>query len=125
MVFERRFDELDATQTAALLSCFVCDEKSSEPQLSEPLLSARTWMKDQAQQIAKASEESFLELDSEKYVEQFKSSLMTVVMAWCGGSSFEAVCKMTHIYEGSSPIKKFLDYANINKFFNVQVASFG
>jgi len=38
MVFNGLFNALDVTQTAALLSCFVCDEKSNEmPKLSEAL----------------------------------------------------------------------------------------
>lgn len=38
MIFNGLFNTLDVTQTVALLSCFVCDEKSSEmPKLTEAL----------------------------------------------------------------------------------------
>ncbi|XP_034129400.1 exosome RNA helicase MTR4 isoform X2 [Drosophila guanche] len=102
MIFNGVFNDLSAPQAVALLSCFVCDEKSQEApksatELSGPLRS----MQDLARRIAKVSSECKLELDADSYVDKFKPFLMDVVLAWCKGSSFLAVCKMTDIFEGS------------------------
>ncbi|XP_001356169.3 exosome RNA helicase MTR4 [Drosophila pseudoobscura] len=102
MIFNGVFNDLTAPQAVALLSCFVCDEKSQEApksatELSGPLRS----MQDLARRIAKVSSECKLELDADSYVDKFKPFLMDVVLAWCKGSSFLAVCKMTDIFEGS------------------------
>ncbi|KAH8410288.1 hypothetical protein KR009_010712 [Drosophila setifemur] len=102
MIFNGVFNELTAPQAVALLSCFVCDEKSTESpksatELSGPLRS----MQDLARRIAKVSTECKLDLDADSYVDKFKPFLMDVVLAWCKGSSFLAVCKMTDIFEGS------------------------
>uniref|UniRef100_A0A1B0AKL5 Helicase ATP-binding domain-containing protein n=1 Tax=Glossina palpalis gambiensis TaxID=67801 RepID=A0A1B0AKL5_9MUSC len=102
MIFNGIFNDLTTPQTVALLSCFVCDEKSAETikcaeELSGPLRS----MQELARRIAKISTECKLELDEEAYVEKFKPFLMDVVLAWCKGASFLSVCKMTDIFEGS------------------------
>ncbi|XP_030377687.1 exosome RNA helicase MTR4 [Scaptodrosophila lebanonensis] len=102
MIFNGVFNDLSPPKAVALLSCFVCDEKSSDApkcatELSGPLRS----MQDLARRIAKVSTECKLDLDAENYVEKFKPFLMDVVLAWCKGASFLSVCKMTDIFEGS------------------------
>ena len=102
MIFNGLFNALDVTQTVALLSCFVFDEKSSEmPKLSESLSGPLKQMQDLARRIAKVSLEAKLELEEDVYVEQFKPFMMDIVAAWCRGCSFGEVCKMTDIFEGS------------------------
>ncbi|KAH8405172.1 hypothetical protein KR222_007061 [Zaprionus bogoriensis] len=102
LIFNGVFNELSAPQAVALLSCFVCDEKSAEApksatELSGPLRSLQSL----ARRIAKVSSECKLQLDEDNYVDKFKPFLMDVVLAWCKGSSFLSVCKMTDIFEGS------------------------
>jgi ATP-dependent RNA helicase DOB1 len=46
------------------------------------------------------SQEAKLELDEEDYVAGFRPHMMDVVNAWCNGSSFAQICKMTDIFEG-------------------------
>ncbi|XP_002066969.2 exosome RNA helicase MTR4 [Drosophila willistoni] len=102
MIFNGVFNELTPPQAVALLSCFVCDEKSNEsPQSATELSGPLRSMQDLARRIAKVSSECKLELDADSYVDKFKPFLMDVVLAWCKGSSFLAVCKMTDIFEGS------------------------
>lgn len=55
---------------------------------------------DLARRIAKVSAEAKLDLQEDDYVNQFKPFLMDVVYAWCKGSSFLEICKMTDIFEG-------------------------
>lgn len=102
MIFNGTFNALTAQQCAALLSCFVCDEKSSEStSTAEELSGPLRQMQDLARRIAKVSRECKMELDEESYLEKFKPSLMDVVLAWCKGSTFAELCKMTDIFEGS------------------------
>ncbi|KAK9457925.1 rRNA-processing arch domain-containing protein [Dipodascopsis uninucleata] len=102
MIFNGVFNDLTPEQIAAVLSCFVFQEKSTEqpkliPELTKPLRE----LKDTARRIGKVSQESKLEINIEEYVESFKSQLMEVVFAWANGASFAHICKMTDVYEGS------------------------
>ena len=36
-----------------------------------------------------------------RYVAQFDSGLMNLVYAWCGGATFEEICAMVDLFEGS------------------------
>lgn len=102
MIFNGVFNNLTTPQTVALLSCFVCDEKSSEtPASTEELSGPLRLMQDLAKRIAKISVECKIDLDEEQYVEKFKPFLMDVVLSWCKGASFLNLCKMTDIFEGS------------------------
>uniref|UniRef100_A0A6M2DMA1 Putative rrna-processing arch domain protein n=1 Tax=Xenopsylla cheopis TaxID=163159 RepID=A0A6M2DMA1_XENCH len=102
MMFEGIFNDIKVEECLALLSCFVCDEKSSEAQkASETLSGPLRHMQNLARRIAKISKESKLEIDEDTYVEQFKPHMMDVVIAWCKGSKFVDICKMTDIFEGS------------------------
>ncbi|XP_008199268.1 exosome RNA helicase MTR4 isoform X2 [Tribolium castaneum] len=102
MIFNGVFGNLSPAQACALLSTFVCDEKSNEmPKLSEELSGPLRQMQDLARRIAKVSTEARLPLDEDAYVERFKPGLMDVVFSWCNGSSFSDLCKMTEIFEGS------------------------
>ncbi|CAG9862000.1 unnamed protein product [Phyllotreta striolata] len=102
MIFNGVFGALTPAQCTALLSCFVCDEKSNEaPKLSEELSGPLRQMQDLARRIAKVSTEAKLPLDEDAYVERFKPFLMDVVFAWCNGSPFKSICEMTDVFEGS------------------------
>ncbi|XP_076812190.1 exosome RNA helicase MTR4-like [Clavelina lepadiformis] len=102
LVFNGVFNPLTPGQCAALLSCFVFDEKSkSVPKLSEALAGPLRQMHKAARRIAKVSTEAKLPLDEEEYVQSFKTMLMDVVHAWCNGSTFSQIAEMTEAYEGS------------------------
>ncbi|KAK6454345.1 dead-box family helicase required for mRNA export from nucleus [Scheffersomyces xylosifermentans] len=102
LIFNGTFNDLNCEQCAALLSCFVFQERAKEtprlkPELAEPLKS----MQDMASKIAKVSRESKIEMIEKDYVESFRPELMEVTYAWCKGASFTQICKMTDVYEGS------------------------
>ena len=102
MIFNGLFNALNVPQMTALLSCFVCDEKSNEmPKATNELSGPLRQMQDLARKIAKVSTEANLELDENAYVDRFKPFLMDVVYAWCKGATFLQICKMTDIFEGS------------------------
>ena len=102
MIFDGLFNDLTAAQSAAVLSCFVFDEKSTEmPRLSETLTGPLRKMQEMARRIAKVSRDCKLDVDEEAYVESFKPFMMDVVHEWCNGASFAQLCKMTDVFEGS------------------------
>ena len=73
MLFNGLFNEMDPAQTAAVLSCFVCDERSNEmPKMSGELSGPLRTMQDMAKRIASVSKEAKIEIDEEEYVQKFK-----------------------------------------------------
>lgn len=102
MLFNGAFASLTPHQINSLLSCFVFDEKSEEPaRLTNELQQPLKVMQDLAKRIATVAKESNLDIDTQEYIEKFKTSLMDVVYAWSKGASFATVCKQTDAYEGS------------------------
>ncbi|KAK0052105.1 superkiller viralicidic activity 2-like 2 isoform X1 [Biomphalaria pfeifferi] len=102
LLFNGVFNDLTPQQCCALLSCFVFQEKASEmPKLGEELSGPLRIMQDTAHRIARISREAKLDLDEEVYVDSFRPHLMDVVNAWCNGSTFANICKMTDVFEGS------------------------
>lgn len=102
LIFNGNFNDLSLEQCAALLSCFVFQERAKEvprlkPELAEPLKS----MQDMATKLAKIFKECKIELVEKEYVESFRLELMEVTYSWCKGASFTQICKMTDVYEGS------------------------
>jgi len=92
LLFNRFFNEMTPEQCAAVLSCFIFEEKSKEqPPLKPQLEKAFREVQAQARIIAKVSQESKLALDEEKYLQSFKFELMEVVFAWCNGASFAEI----------------------------------
>lgn len=120
LLFNRFFNELTPEQCAAVLSCFIFEEKSNEsPNLKEELAKPLREIQAQARIIAKVSQESKLPLNEDEYVQGFKYQLMEVVYAWAHGKPFAEIwfvdlglwqqlrtiltrlSKMTDVYEGS------------------------
>uniref|UniRef100_H2ZE12 RNA helicase n=1 Tax=Ciona savignyi TaxID=51511 RepID=H2ZE12_CIOSA len=102
LIFNGVFNNLTPAQCAALLCCFIFDEKSkSIPKLSEELASPLRQLHEIARKIAKVSNESKLPLEEEEYVQKFKTMLMDVVHSWCNGSTFAQISQMTDVFEGS------------------------
>lgn len=109
MLFNGLFNSLTVPQMTALLSCLVCDDKSSEmPKSTDELGGPLRQMQELARRIAKVSTEAKLDLDEDNYVERFKPFMMDVVYAWCKGASFLQICKMTDIFEGTKMLLKML-----------------
>ncbi|KIW67276.1 hypothetical protein PV04_06541 [Phialophora macrospora] len=102
LLFNRFFNDLTPEQTAAVMSCFVFEEKVNEnPVLPEEMARCLREIQKQARHIAKVSIESKLAMNEEEYVQGFKWQLMPVMYAWATGKSFGDICKMTDVYEGS------------------------
>jgi len=91
LMFNRFFNELSPAQCAAVLSCFVFDEKSKAPELKDELAKPYREIQAQARVIAKVSQESKLKVNEQEYVESFKWQLMEVVHAWAEGKGFAEI----------------------------------
>jgi ATP-dependent RNA helicase DOB1 len=89
LLFNRFFNDMTPEQCAAVMSCFVFEEKVNDnPVLSPELSRALREIQAQARTIAKVSVESKLPLNEEEYVQSFKWQLMPVMYAWATGKSF-------------------------------------
>ncbi|QGI58057.1 hypothetical protein CEK27_000182 [Fusarium fujikuroi] len=86
---------------AAVMSCFIFDEKIETTQLKEELSKPYHEIQAKARIIAKVSQECKLEVNEEEYIQKLKWQLMETVYAWAQGRPFIEICKMTKVYEGS------------------------
>lgn len=91
LLFNRFFNELSPELCAAVLSCFIFEEKNQCPPLKEELAKPFREIQAQARIIAKVSQDSKLEVNEEEYVKSFKYELMDVVYAWSTGKSFAEI----------------------------------
>merc|ERR1712025_1435691 len=81
MMFNGLFNDMSPPLVAAILSCFVCTEKSNEmPKLTDALSGPLRTMQDMARRIAKVSREAKIELEEDSYVEKFKPFIWTLFM---------------------------------------------
>ena len=110
LIFNGVFNPLSPEQCAALLSCFVFEEKASSvfteapylcqfqseqvTKLKEELAAPLRVMQEIARRIAKVSIESKLPLVEDEYISSFKVELMDAVVQWCRGASFADICKV-------------------------------
>lgn len=100
MIFGNIFKELDPSTSAALLSCFVCQEKASTPKLADQLGSALRTMQTYARHIANITQDARLEIDVEEYVDSFRPQMMDIVYNWINGKTFKDICENREIFEG-------------------------
>lgn len=92
LLFNRFFNELSPEQIAAVMSCFVFEERTNNPpalkrELDEPLREIQRM----ARVVAKVSVESKLPVNEEEYVQQFKYGIMPVIYDWACGKSFAEI----------------------------------
>ncbi|KAK7251471.1 hypothetical protein RIF29_34702 [Crotalaria pallida] len=104
LMFNGTFNELDHHQVAALASCFIPGDKSSESQIQLRTELARPLqqLQDSARRIAEIQHECKLEINVNEYVEStVRPFLMDVIYSWSKGASFGDIIQMTDIFEGS------------------------
>ena len=91
LLFDRFFNELSPEMCAAVLSCFIFEEKSEAPALKEELAKPYREIQAKAKMIAKVSRESKLPVVEDEYLQTFKYQLMEVVYVWAHGKSFAEI----------------------------------
>uniref|UniRef100_A0A2P2MK83 ATP-dependent RNA helicase Ski2/MTR4 C-terminal domain-containing protein n=1 Tax=Rhizophora mucronata TaxID=61149 RepID=A0A2P2MK83_RHIMU len=103
LMFNGTFNDLDHHQVAALASCFIPVDKSTEQihlrtELAKPLQQ----LQESARKIAEIQHECKLDIHVDEYVEStVRPFLMDVIYCWSKGASFAEVIQMTDIFEGS------------------------
>lgn len=88
----------------ALCSCFVVDEAKKDGddlELEKELDVALDELKAVCTRVATVTKESKIPIDVEEYVDSFSPVGMRVVYHWCLGKSFQEVCSLTQMFEGS------------------------
>lgn len=89
LLFDRFFNDMSPEHCAAVVSCFVFEERVQDgPVLPEDLARPLREIQRHARIIAKVSTESKLPVNEEEYVQSFKWQLMPVMLAWAEGKSF-------------------------------------
>lgn len=93
MIFQGAFNDLTSEQCAALLSCFVLQERIEvrQPSKDEALTNPLKIMNAIARRIAKVSQESKMPVVEEEYISSFRPELMDVVYSWAKGSNFQEI----------------------------------
>lgn len=93
LLFNGFFNNLSPEQIAAVISCFVFEEKVKEvPPLSkDELAKPLKEIQATARTIAKVSQESKMALNEEEYVQSFHWELMEVIYEWANGKSFAEI----------------------------------
>ena len=100
LLLNRFFNDLTPEMTAAVLSCFVFEEKVQAPPISDQYKEPYAKIKEQARIIVKVSQESKLDFSEEEYLGSIKWELMEVVYKWACGAPFAEICKIANIFEG-------------------------
>jgi ATP-dependent RNA helicase DOB1 len=112
LVFNGVFNSLLPEHCAALLSCFVFDEKVSfnyesmaansnlmqsehATKLREDLAAPLRVLQETARRIAKVAKDAKLAIVEDDYVSSFKVELMDAVTQWCRGASFAEILKVS------------------------------
>ncbi|KAG8633686.1 DExH-box ATP-dependent RNA helicase DExH10 [Manihot esculenta] len=103
LMFNGTFNDLDHHQVAALASCFIPVDKSSEQiHLRSELAKPLQQLQESARKIAEIQYECKLDINVDEYVEStVRPYLMDVIYCWSKGASFSDVIQMTDIFEGS------------------------
>ncbi|OAA69845.1 ATP-dependent RNA helicase DOB1 [Cordyceps fumosorosea ARSEF 2679] len=101
LLFDRFFNEMSPETCAAVLSCFIFDEKVEATALKEDLQKPYREVQAKARIVAKVSQECKLDVNEDEYATSLKWQLMETVYAWAQGRPFSEICKMTNVYEGS------------------------
>nr|KYP67548.1 Superkiller viralicidic activity 2-like 2 [Cajanus cajan] len=103
LMFNGTFNDLDHHQVAALASCFIPGDKSTEQiQLRTELARPLQQLQDSARRIAEIQHECKLDINVNEYVEStVRPYLMDVIYSWSKGANFADVIQMTDIFEGS------------------------
>lgn len=91
LLFDRFFNELTPETCAAVLSCFIFDEKVETAALKEELQKPYREVQAKARIIAKVSQECKLDVNEEEYVASLRWQLMETVHTWGQGKPFSEI----------------------------------
>lgn len=108
MMFAGVFNNLAVEQCVALLSCMTFDERVKDDDgdatrgLKSFLLNPFRKLQEAARTVVRAQIACKMDVDEEEFVEKYNPGMMEAVFAWCKGSKFVEVQKLTSTYEGTT-----------------------
>lgn len=103
MIFNSTFNSLDIKDIIALISILIT-EKSKEGDdiiLSEANLKLKELFTTSINKIIKVMQRHGIETDHDKYIQNYSYYMMDIVKLWMSGATFNEICSMTKIFEGS------------------------
>eukprot|EP00943_MAST-04B_sp_MAST-4B-sp1_P007951 g7951.t1 len=108
LIFTNVFKGMNAGQIAALLSCFVYEDKSQfddkEEHIRKELEQPFRLLKDSAKRVADAMNDAnaLEDMTVKDFIDQYNPGLMEIVYEWVNGKKFYEICKLNRkIYEGT------------------------
>ena len=106
LVFSGVFNDMAPERIAALVSCFVFEErvKGAGQELlpaQRDLVEGYRHIQETARRVATVWQECKIDCDVDEYVSRFNPTIMEVILAWCSGATFADVLKMSDLFEGS------------------------
>lgn len=102
LVLDNFFAEFDLAESAALLSCFIFQEKSqNEPALTSNLEKGIAKIKDMALNLADIQRSFNIDISTQDYVSTVNIGLVEVVYEWAKGVPFKQITELTDVLEGS------------------------
>lgn len=101
MIFSSNFTDLPLIEMVALISCTICEEKSTGSVLSEANEKNFSILKSSVEKVCKVMRDCGIEIAAETYLEKFSCEMMDIVKMWMSGFTFIEICQSTQIFEGS------------------------
>ncbi|CAG7851695.1 DExH-box ATP-dependent RNA helicase DExH11 {ECO:0000305}; AltName: Full=AtHELPS {ECO:0000303/PubMed:21535471}; AltName: Full=Protein SKI2 homolog {ECO:0000303/PubMed:22511887}; Short=AtSKI2 {ECO:0000303/PubMed:22511887} [Serendipita indica DSM 11827] len=100
LILENTFADYELEEVAALLSCFVFQEKSEvEPVLTPTLAKGREEILVVADRVGRIQD--YHKVSAEDFEKKLKFGLVEVVYEWAKGTTFEDITKLTDVAEGT------------------------
>jgi len=101
LVFHNVLTELEPAEIAALLSCLVFQDKTTnEPQMTPVLEKGRLRIREIAEKIGQTQQACGLKEAIGDFVDQFKFGLVEVIYEWANGIAFAEIMDLTEVQEG-------------------------
>lgn len=100
LILENTFASYELEEVAALLSCFVFQEKTDvEPVLTPRLMQGRDEILTVAARVGRIQD--YRKIGAADYEKKLKFGLVEVVYEWAKGTTFEEITKLTDVAEGT------------------------
>lgn len=100
LILENTFASYELEEIAALLSCFVFQEKTEvEPVLTPRLVQGYEEIMAVAERVGRVQD--YHKVDAVDFEKKLKVGLVEVVYEWAKGTSFEEITKLTDVAEGT------------------------
>jgi ATP-dependent RNA helicase DOB1 len=104
LLFNGKFNDLNAEQIVGMLSCLVFSEVANNvtpPSPPETLTGCLKTLRETAKYVGQLVQECQLVIDVDMFVSSFRPDLMEVCYEWSRGMKFADIMKKTEVYEGS------------------------